>query len=108
MLAAQQMQCRGGGGSSHGSDAGHQGRPPAGSGDYAHDEKLSESNPQYPQRGAGRDVRSASDIALAECTYTAAALCSSTDRLRDERSLAPPGEDDFIHNKRLVGFVLQY
>jgi hypothetical protein len=53
-------------------------------------------------------VRSASDIALAECTYTAAALCSSTDRLRDERSLAPPGEDDFIHNKRLVGFVLQY
>ncbi len=88
MLAAQQMQCRGDG-SSHGSDAGHQRRPPAGSGDYADHEKLSESNPQYPQRGAGRDGRSASDIALAECAYTAAAVCSSTGRLKPERSLAP-------------------
>jgi hypothetical protein len=25
-----------------------------------------------------------------------------------ERLLAPLGEDDFIHNKKLVGFVSQY
>jgi hypothetical protein len=35
--------------------------------------------------------------------YTA--LQNSTDRLILERSLAPSGADDFVHNKRLVGFV---